>query len=117
MMEIGTLSNDLDATSSPLASQVRYGSQADICAESSDVRFVPKADMRMACRMSLSTLLFLNRLLPHLPQVMLCMLVEVLDFDRITGGSGISRKRHIVFILPFGICSGVGIRLGLARLR
>ena len=71
----------------------------------------------MACRMSLSTLLFLNRLLPHLPQVMLCMLVEVLDFDRITGGSGISRKRHIVFILPFGICGGVGIRLGLARLR
>ncbi len=71
----------------------------------------------MACRMSLSTLLFLNRLLPHLPQVMLCMLVEVLDFDRITGGSGISRKRYIVFILTFGICGGVGIRLGLAPLR
>jgi hypothetical protein len=48
---------------------------------------------------------------------MLCMLVEVLDFDRITGGSGISRKRYIVFILTFGICGGVGIRLGLARLR
>ncbi len=81
------------------------------------VRFVPKADMRMACRMSLSTLLILDCLLPHLSEVMLCMLVEVLDFDRITGGSGISRKRYIVFILTFGICGGVGIRLGLARLR
>ncbi len=76
-----------------------------------------KGDMRMACRMSLSTLLILDYLLPHLSEIMLSMLVEVLDLDRITGGSGISRKRHIVFILTFGICGGVGIRLGLARLR
>jgi len=27
---------------------VRYGSQADICVESSDVRFVPTADMRLS---------------------------------------------------------------------
>jgi hypothetical protein len=39
---------------------------------------------------------------------MLCMLLEVLRFDRIAGQRGSACERDVAFVIPFGIANDVG---------
>ncbi len=39
---------------------------------------------------------------------MLCVLVEVLRFDRIAGQRGSACERDVAFVIPFGIANDVG---------
>ena len=49
-----------------------------------------------------------DRLLPRQPEVMLCVLVKVLGFDRITGRCSGACERQVAFVAPFGIGKGIG---------